>query len=132
MEQYRDQRPEKQTIKKDKDDREVPNTNLYVFPKVVFTCRSEYLSTDPNYKRSFLPIESINEKKDEESEALHYFHEIRLLPFGSARLEYTVQHVALAHIKAAASHWSQIVDAPKRRAMNRAELMQCFFEEWSS
>lgn len=67
LEQYRDQSVEKKLKKKDG----ATNTrfeDVYAYPKVVFTCRSEYLTADKNYKRAFLPIESMNDKKDEEAE----------------------------------------------------------------
>jgi hypothetical protein len=52
------------------------------------------------------------------------------MPFGDARLEYTVQHVALAYCRAVAHHWPRIKKKPRHRELNHNELMQEFYNEW--
>ena len=115
LEQYRDQRSEKKVTQ---------------FPKVIITCREEYLSKFKDYSLFFLPIETVNEDKDEAREAKEWFDEIRLMPFGDARLEYTVQHVALAYCREVAHHWPRIKKKPTKREMDSSELMRAFYDEW--
>ena len=47
------------------------------YPKVLITVRSELLSSDPGYRSHFLPLESQNEDKNEEHEAINFFRELR-------------------------------------------------------
>ena len=65
--------------------------HIFRYPKVLITVRSEQLSGHENYRDHFLPLESQNVDKDEQSEAIHYFQELRFIPFGDKREQYTSQ-----------------------------------------
>ena len=67
----------------------------HLHPKVLITVRSEDLSGQPDYRRSFLPLESQNEDRNDEKKAGKFFQELRFVPFGNRRKEYQLQHVAL-------------------------------------
>ena len=43
------------------------------YPKVLITVRSELLSSNKEYRRSFLPVEPHDTDKDEEHEAKEFF-----------------------------------------------------------
>jgi hypothetical protein len=93
-------------------------------PKVIITCRSELLSTNPNYQQSFLPLESQNENKDELNEAVEYFEEIRLIPFTDKREDYQFQHAALMWRKEFQKKFPQLISSPLRRDVSfKAELL---------
>ena len=61
------------------------------YPKVLITVRSEQLSGHENYREHFLPFESQNEDKNEQSEVVEFFQELRFVPFGEKREQYTSQ-----------------------------------------
>ena len=84
LEQYRDQ-----------------SSSSCSFPKVIMTCRSEYLSEktsmngrlERKYVESFLPFDLTNEKsKDQASQC---FEELRIISFGNKREAFQRQHVAI-------------------------------------
>ena len=53
----------------------------YNYPKVIYLSRSELFAGQSNYQRPFYPIEADNEKKDEDHEAVSYFHELKIASF---------------------------------------------------
>ena len=67
------------------------NTASFRYPKVLITVRSELLSSEPNYRSNFVPLEGQNKDKDEEREAINYLYELRFVPFGDKREQYQSQ-----------------------------------------
>ena len=65
--------------------------HIYRYPKVLITVRSEQLSGHDNYRDHFLPFESQNVDKNEQREVIDYFQELRFIPFGDKREQYTSQ-----------------------------------------
>ena len=65
------------------------------WPKVIFTCRAENLEGQKSYSSWFLPRERDNPAKDEEQEALKYYHESRFVSFSDRRSEYQRKHLAI-------------------------------------
>ena len=110
LEQYRSEAEQKDGEEKAKQNK--PAAACFVHPKVIITTRSELLSRDPNYVRSFLPLELENKTKDEESEALEFFEEFRLAPFNDKLNEYIHALVALEFREAFAQRVGQLLPRP--------------------
>lgn len=64
---------------------------LYSQPKVVIFCRKELLANNPDYQVSFLPIESLNDHKDEPIEAVEYFDQVEIGLFDEGKFKEYVQ-----------------------------------------
>ena len=65
--------------------------HIFRYPKVLITVRSEQLSGYENYREHFLPFESQNKDKNEQSTVVEFFEELRFVPFGEKREQYTSQ-----------------------------------------
>jgi len=67
------------------------------WPKIITLCRSEFLSEqkDGEYQQQFLPMEFMNERKDEVHEAAQYFAEFKLTRFDKKLEAYLRRSVAI-------------------------------------